>query len=110
MDDEDQGGFLPSTLISPPHSSLASSPATPKLPHPREHPLKPGSAKESTLIRFVDESIMKIQRRFARRGSEMENAMGYKSFAEVVKDFERIIDLLWLSGTRKSINLLIINY
>jgi subunit 11 of the general transcription factor TFIIH len=99
-----RGGFL-SPLLSPAQSSIASSVAG-VLPQPRGHPLKPGSTKESTFIRYLDESILKIQRRFAKRGSDGNDgnmkleATGYKSFSEPAKDIEILIDLIWLSGTR----------
>jgi hypothetical protein len=76
------------------------------LPQPRAHPLKPGSTKESTFIRYLDDGILKIQRRFAKRGSDSDGgnqgveATGYKSFSEPAKDIETLIDLIWLSGTR----------
>jgi hypothetical protein len=99
-----QGGFLP-PILSPPQSSVASS-VVGILPQPRGHPLKPGSTKESTFIRYLDDNILKIQRRFAKRGSDGEGgnerleATGYKSFSEPAKDIETLIDLIWLSGTR----------
>jgi len=58
------GGFIP---YSPPPSSLASSNASQALPHPRSTPLKPGGTKESSFIRHVDQQILHIQRRFAKR-------------------------------------------
>jgi Subunit 11 of the general transcription factor TFIIH len=77
------------------------------LPHPRRHSLKSGGTKESNLIRFVDQEIYKIQRRYANRntkelGIEGEGAAhGYESFVEVEKDMERLVDLIWISGTRE---------
>jgi hypothetical protein len=55
----------------------------------------------------VDQGILKIQRRFAKRGSEdadrgeKEDAKGYASFSEFAKDVEALIDLIWVSGTRR---------
>ena len=75
------------------------------LPQPRAHPLKAGGAKESALIRFIDTGILKIERRYAKRGTEMADkqedasSRGYESFHEVVKDIERLFDLIWVSGT-----------
>jgi hypothetical protein len=95
-------------MLSPPRSSVASnSTAHAILPHSREHPLKSGGSKESSFIRFVDHGIQKIQRRFAKRGSEdadkdeREDAKGYTSLPEFEKDVETLIDLIWISGTRR---------
>lgn len=100
------GGFLPDSILSPPPSSVAStSTATATLPQPRAHPLKPGGAKESTFIRFVDTTILRIERRYAKRGtsnadtSEDASTRGYESFYEVAKDIEKLFDLIWVSGT-----------
>ena len=98
------GGFLPS-ILSPPVSSTSSS-TVGALPQPRGRPLKSGSSKESTFIRYLDDNILKVQRRYARRSSDGNDAeykleaTGYKSFAEPSKDIESLIDLIWLSGTR----------
>lgn len=95
-------------MLSPPQSSTASvSTVHSTLPHAREHPLKSGGSKESSFIRFVDQGIQKIQRRFAKRGSDeadkeqKEDVKGYASFPEFAKDTEALIDLVWVSGTRK---------
>lgn len=54
----------------------------------------------------MDQGILKIQRRFAKRGSEdadkgeKEEAKGYANFAEFAKDVEALIDMIWVSGTR----------
>jgi hypothetical protein len=86
----------------------SNSTAHATLPISREHPLKSGGAKESTFIRFVDQGILKIQRRYAKRGSEeadegeKKDARGYETFTELAKDVERLIDLIWVSGTRTS--------
>lgn len=99
-------------MLSPPQSSTASvSTAHATLPHAREHPLKSGGSKESSFIRFVDQGIQKIQRRFAKRGSneadtgEEEDAKGYASFSEFAKDTEALVDLVWVSGTREWIQI-----
>lgn len=100
------GGFIPSSLLSPPLSSAASvSTVTATLPHPRSTPLKPGGAKESALICFIDTGILKLERRYAKRGTEaLDSAAplstrGYESFPEVAKDMENLFDLIWVSGT-----------
>jgi hypothetical protein len=100
------GGFLPDSMLSPPQSSVASvSTVTATLPHPRAHPLKPGGTKESTFIRFIDQGILRMERRYAKRGTEMadkkedESTRGYEGFQEVVKDLENLFELIWVSGT-----------
>ena len=105
------GGFI----LSPPPSSVTSaiSNAKSELPHPRSTPLKPGGSKESAFIRYVDERILKIQRRFAKRetpsinGDDAEkdaaaiwdSVQGYKSMREACKDLEDLIGVVWVSGT-----------
>lgn len=100
------GGFLPESILSPPPSAVTSmSTVTGTLPSPRASPLKAGGSKESTLIRYIDTGLTRIERRYAKRGTEMadkqENAAtrGYESFHEVVKDIEQLFDLIWVSGT-----------
>jgi hypothetical protein len=82
------------------------------------HPLKPGGVKESSLINYVDGKILRINRRHAKKLSSViddqndagsgdqdkdeEQAKGYESFKEVVKDIEEVIDVVWVSGTRES--------
>jgi len=110
MSEAASGGFLQARL-SPQASSHASTSAfTVALPHPRDHPLKAGGNKESTLIRVVDQNILKIQRRYAKRGEEVRktetdpetdpDAMGYRGFQEAAQDIEKLVDLIWISGTR----------
>lgn len=110
MSSPQAGGFL-----SPPPSSVASAGTTANsaLPHPRASPLRPGSSKESTFIRYVDERLLRIQRRFAKRttptaaGDEIEkdaaliwdDVKGYKSMREACKDVEELIGVVWVSGT-----------
>ena len=104
------------SLLSPPISS--SSTATPPLPHPRSHPLKPGSTKENAFVNYVDNKLTEISGRYERRfntGLESEDsttepsglansgnqpATGYQTFAEAAKDLENILDIVWVSGTR----------
>jgi hypothetical protein len=78
------------------------------LPHPRDQPLKPGGSKQSAFIRIVDQSLLKIQRRYAKRGEDAleqegdsPGAVGYRNFAEAAQDIEKLVDLIWVSGTRK---------
>jgi hypothetical protein len=100
------GGFFPDSILSPPYSSVASvSTVTATLPQPRAHPLKAGGTKESTFIRYIDQGITRIERRYAKRGTKMADqredasTRGYESFQEVVKDIENLFELIWVSGT-----------
>ncbi|KAF7197824.1 hypothetical protein HII31_00913 [Pseudocercospora fuligena] len=110
MANQAPGGFM----LSPPASSTVSSNAHPTLPHPRDAPLKPGGSKEGAFIRYVDQQILHIQRRFAKRTSpesahlsnvDREKAdswgdvKGYGSMKEACKDIEQLIDVIWVSGT-----------
>lgn len=101
------GGFL-----SPPASSTTSSVVNPILPHPRDSPLRPGGAKAGIFIRHVDQQILHVQRRFAKRTSPPvkdvpgnENAdtwgdvKGYASMKEACRDVEELLNLIWISGT-----------
>ncbi|EED12626.1 conserved hypothetical protein [Talaromyces stipitatus ATCC 10500] len=110
------GGFLNPTLPSPAPSTATASTTTPShLPRQRMHPLKPGGAKESSLINYVDGKILRINRRHAKKFSSViddqgedgdkekdndeEQSKGYESFKEVVEDVEDVIDVVWVSGT-----------
>ncbi|GAM83120.1 hypothetical protein ANO11243_011060 [Dothideomycetidae sp. 11243] len=120
------GGFFP---YSPAPSSVASSSATALLPHPRAAPLKPGGSKESTFIRYADQQLLTIQRKFAKRDAapgtsatqqdelgrlidtdepmrkldkseQWQDVPGYKSFAEAAREVEALVGVTWVSGTR----------
>ncbi|MCJ1453838.1 hypothetical protein MMC28_004187 [Mycoblastus sanguinarius] len=102
------GGFLQSTLPSPPPSSShSSSTATSILPQPRSTPLKPGSAKESSFIDYVDRKLLGISRRYEKRyNADFEDeamsgieGKGYESFGELATDLASVIDVVWVSGT-----------
>ncbi len=48
--------------------------------------------------------ILEMQRRFAKRHgaiSDNSDGRGYQSFSEASRDIERLVDLVWLSGTRE---------
>lgn len=70
----------------------------------------------------MDQGILQVQRRHAKREIEGEDALqelreherelfpsqaakdeveGYKNFAEVGRDMERLLDVVWISGTRR---------
>jgi len=110
------GGFLPPTLPSPPSSSVTSLSQT--LPHPRAHPLKSGSAKESSFINYVDQGILNVTRRYAKKfsarledhpGGESERTgRGYEDFGEVARDLEALVDVVWVSGTRMNLSCIVL--
>lgn len=104
------GGFIEQhEMLSPPLSSTAaSSISTVPLPRPRSHPLKPGGPKESSFISFVDREIMQIERRYAKRvdiegaaTSSQGFSKGFRNFGEAAKEIEKLLDLIWVSGTRE---------
>lgn len=103
------GGFLLPTLPSPPASSTTTaSVSASSLPQPRARPLKPGSSKESSFIDYVDRKLLQISRRYEKRfNADMEDSAapkdegsGYENFGEVARDLERVVDVVWVSGTR----------
>ena len=101
----DGGGFVLSGLASPPLSTNSST-ITPSLPQPRSHSLTAGSPKEANFVRFVNQSIDRIQKRYANRSGSAEPHLeekGYTSFKQAGEDFERLVDMIWISGTRKDI-------
>ncbi|EEH18842.1 hypothetical protein PABG_01161 [Paracoccidioides brasiliensis Pb03] len=101
------GGFMPRSLPSPPPSSAYSTSAiATNLPRQRRLSLRPGCAKETAVINFVDSHILSINRRHAKKFSsaftdkdETEAERGYENFREVAKDIEAIVDVLWVSAT-----------
>lgn len=97
------GGFLQETLPSPAPSSTSTLPVS-GLPHPRAHPLRSGSVKEDKIRRYVEDRVMYINRRYVKKFGLREpgdEVVGYKSMSELCKDVEALINILWLSGTRK---------
>lgn len=98
------GGFIKQhPLPSPAPSGSSNRPAS-GLPHPRSHPLRSGSAKEQTIRAYVDNQLMHIQRRFVKKSVVArpgDDIVGYKSIGELCKDAEALLDIIWLSGTRK---------
>ncbi|RMZ89584.1 hypothetical protein DV736_g3193, partial [Chaetothyriales sp. CBS 134916] len=103
---------MPSNLSTPPAS--AASPLAPAsrdlmsiaLPPARHHPLRPGSQKESSLINYLDDRMLRIQRRYGKKFPESEqahdDAPGYTSIDQVVGDIDPLLDLAWTSGTHQS--------
>ena len=108
-DQPEAGGFLYATLPSPPASTITSPSVAPSiLPSPRNHPLKPGSSKESNFMEYVDRKLLEISGRYERRfnitthqhSEQKILANGYENFGELAMDLENVIDVIWVSGTR----------
>ncbi|PYI16743.1 hypothetical protein BO99DRAFT_305740, partial [Aspergillus violaceofuscus CBS 115571] len=99
------GGFIPPSAHLPSPTPTTSTATPSLLPKPRAHPLRPGSAKEATVLEYIDKKLLTISRRHAKKFSgafitpESESERGYESFKEVAKDFEGLVDVLWVSGT-----------
>ena len=102
------GGFLQPVLPSPssfPDTSPSNS--TTILPPARNSALRPGSAKESTFIEYVDRRLLSISRRYEKRfnigvedGGISDPNRGYENFTEIANDLELVHDVIWVSGTR----------
>ncbi|UKZ76741.1 hypothetical protein TrVFT333_004451 [Trichoderma virens FT-333] len=97
------GGFIPPQggLPSPAPSS-ASSRAASNLPHPRNSALRPGSNKEDMVRRFVDEKLLYVSRRYVKKFGNPnpgDTVVGFKSFGEVCRELDEIVNVLWKSGT-----------
>lgn len=105
---EEPGGFLQPILPSPPSSTVSSPSSISILPHPRSNPLKPGGAKESNFIDYVDQKLLGISRRYEKRfNANLEDGLssdlegrGYEDFGGVAKDLEGLADVIWVSGSR----------
>ncbi|KAH7121960.1 hypothetical protein B0J13DRAFT_680512 [Dactylonectria estremocensis] len=97
------GGFFPpSGGLPSPAPSTASSAASSGLPHPRSKSLQPGSRKESVVRRYAEERLMETSQRYVKKFGNPEpeeKVVGYKSFSEVCKDLDGVVNVLWLSGT-----------
>ncbi|TGZ83555.1 hypothetical protein EX30DRAFT_338181 [Ascodesmis nigricans] len=90
------GGFLTSAPSSPGLSTV--SPGTLQyrpLPKPHEQPLRSGSRQESNFIRYLDNDLLTISRKFAKQSLPG----GYTTMAEPAADMEKLVDLLWISST-----------
>lgn len=54
--------------------------------------------------RFVEEKLLHISRRYVKKfgnPSPGDTVVGFKSFGEVCKELDEIVNVLWKSGTRK---------
>lgn len=61
------------------------------------------------MVQYVDAQILAINRRHAKKFSSSFSGQddadrGYEDFKEVSRDIEGVADVLWVSGTRTSIN------
>ena len=94
----------PSSLASPAASFATHAQPSSDLPSPRRYPLRPGSHKEISLINYVDAKVLRIQRRYGKKFGDMQqhdDASGYNDMHEVIQDIDPLIDIVWVSGTRK---------
>jgi hypothetical protein len=93
-------------IPTPPASSVAPSQHASALPQPRRHPLKPGGPKESELIRYLDHGVNKIQKSVDNRTTNRKtkpvlgDEEGYGAFADVARDLDALVDVVWVSGSR----------
>lgn len=106
-DPQQPGGFIPPSLPSPAPSHASTTSTGSSLPHPRSHPLKAGSVKEDATRRYLEAKLLAVSRRYVRKfqpadEGEREQVKGYESFVEVARDLGDVLNVLWLSGTRKS--------
>lgn len=54
--------------------------------------------------RYVEERLLHTSRRYVKKFGNPElgdDVVGYKSFSEVCRDLDTIVNVLWLSGTRE---------
>lgn len=99
------GGFIPPSGLLSPTPSTASSRIAAGLPHPRAHALHPGSSKEDMVRRYVEDGLLNTSRRYVKKFGEPDpddTVVGFNNFAEVCRELDGIINVLWLSGTRES--------
>lgn len=93
------GGSTHQSLLSLAPSSSSTISYYHTLPHPRSSgPLKSGSRSESNLITYLDDQLLQISRKYTKKYNES----GYTTINAVVKDLERLVDILWVSSTRLS--------
>ncbi|KAF8444257.1 hypothetical protein BDZ91DRAFT_853803 [Kalaharituber pfeilii] len=96
-DTRETGGFLlpqPSLAKSPgPGSTIVKHPRP--LPNPRSVPLKPGRKPEASLIRYLDDALQNISRKYTKKYTPG----GYSNIQSIVKDLDVLVDLIWVSST-----------
>jgi hypothetical protein len=101
-------------IPTPPASSIAPSTHPNPLPQPRKQPLKPGGPKETQLINYLDQNVLrniryKIDNRTWRKthveSTKQEEGMhrpeGYATFTQAATDLEGVVDVIWVSGSPK---------
>jgi hypothetical protein len=96
------GGFLPDALPSP-VSTSHSAPSI-SLPHPRSQPLRAGSSKEEAARRYMESRLLYVSRRYTKKFQPPkagDEVVGYRNICDVCDDLSEIVDVLWLSGTRR---------
>jgi len=107
------GGFLHPSLPSPPPSSHRSGSIEPShLPQTRVRPLKPGSAKENSVIYYLDDRLLAISRRYEKRIEERtsdthpsraeDRSHGYRTFGQLAQEVEAVVDVVWVTASRKT--------
>ena len=112
--DAEPGGFFHPSLPSPPASSYRSGSIEPsQLPPTRARPLKPGSAKESGVIYYLDDKLLAISRRYEKRIEENAHdgerlrtegaSRGYTAFGAIARDLEAVIDVVWVTASRMTL-------
>lgn len=107
MESSESHGLLspPASAASPAASGTSYHNRTATLPTPRSHPLRPGSQKEIALINYLDDRILRISRRYAKKfsdeGLQNDDTPGYTTYDEFVADADPLVDVVWVSGTRK---------
>jgi hypothetical protein len=68
--------------------------------------LQPGGTKESELIRYLDHGVNQIQKHVDNRATNRKTSAlqdqkeGYRTFWEVAKDLDGLVDVVWVSGSR----------
>jgi hypothetical protein len=100
------GGLIPDALPSP--ISITSTIPLTDLPQPRSHPLRAGSTKEETTRRYVEGRLMHVSRLYTKKFQPAEpgdDVIGYTRIRDVCEDLSEVVDVLWLSGTRKAIQI-----
>lgn len=100
-------------MLSPPASAASPSSTNTNgqrltsrnLPTPRQHSLLPGSLKETQLIDYLDNHVLRVSRRYGKKFSnertDNDDTPGYTSFDQVVADVDPLVDVVWISGTRE---------